>query len=62
MVGILGYVILTLDFVPDFIPGAGWVDDIAAVMGAVAYANDYVTPQIEGKAKRKMDSLTRWEN
>lgn len=34
LIGALGYVIMPLDFIPDYIPMAGWIDD-AAVLSAV---------------------------
>ena len=38
----LGYFILPLDLVPDFIPGAGFADDLAAIGAALAMAHLYI--------------------
>jgi len=35
LVGILGYVILPMDLVPDFLPGLGQLDDLAVVAGGL---------------------------
>lgn len=55
--GALGYFILPLDFLPDFIPGAGMVDDWGAVVAAVAYVATAITPEIKERAKAK---LSEW--
>lgn len=55
--GALGYFILPLDFLPDFIPGAGMVDDWGAVVAAVAYVATAITPDIKARAKAK---LSEW--
>lgn len=34
--GALAYVILPLDVIPDFLPGVGWMDDIAVLGAAMA--------------------------
>ncbi|MBQ6556644.1 MAG: DUF1232 domain-containing protein, partial [Bacteroidales bacterium] len=49
--GALGYFILPLDFLPDFLPGAGMVDDWGAVVAAVAYVATAITPEIKARAK-----------
>ena len=35
IVGILGYLILPTDLVPDFLPGLGQLDDLAVVLGGL---------------------------
>ena len=55
--GALGYFILPLDFLPDFLPGAGMVDDWGAVVAAVAYVATAITPEIKARAKAK---LSEW--
>ena len=47
----LGYFILPVDAVPDFIPGAGWLDDIATMGVAITSIGRYVTDDIRIKAK-----------
>ena len=49
--GALGYMILPLDLVPDFIPFAGLADDWAALVAAVAY----VATEIKARAKDKAE-------
>ena len=36
IVGALGYLILPIDIIPDFIPFVGWVDDAAVVASVLA--------------------------
>ena len=54
IVGALGYVILPLDLIPDFIPVAGFSDDLGAVVYAVGLVSDHITPDIDRKAKDKV--------
>lgn len=42
IVGALGYLILPADLVPDIIPGAGYGDDWAALVGALGTVAAYV--------------------
>ena len=50
IIGALGYFILPLDLVPDFIAGLGFTDDLASLLYALhtVYAN--ITPDIKQKA------------
>ena len=52
--GALGYFILPIDFIPDFIPVAGYTDDLAALLWAFYAVAKNVTPEIEAQAKRKL--------
>jgi len=54
IMGALGYFILPLDFLPDFFPGAGMVDDWGALVAAVAYVATAITPAIKEKARKKL--------
>ncbi len=47
----LGYFILPIDLIPDFIPGAGFVDDLAALTAALVMAQAYVDSNVKTKAK-----------
>ncbi len=47
----LGYFILPIDVVPDFIPGAGFVDDLAALTAALVMAQAYVDQDVKNRAK-----------
>ena len=52
--GALGYFILPIDFIPDFIPVAGYTDDLAALLWAFYAVAKNVTPEIETQAKKKL--------
>lgn len=60
-IGALGYLILPIDAVPDFIPGVGFGDDVVTMMAAITSIGRYVTADIkkraEERAHRFMDSL-----
>ena len=51
--GALGYMILPLDLIPDFIPVAGYADDFAAMMAAYSMIKANVTPGIKSQAEAK---------
>lgn len=50
----LGYFILPVDLVPDFIPGIGFTDDFAALFACYKTVKRNVTHEIRGKADVKM--------
>ena len=52
--GALGYFILPIDVIPDFIPVAGYTDDLAALMWAFYSVAKNVTPEFEAQAKKKL--------
>lgn len=49
--GALGYLILPIDLVPDYIIGLGFTDDLAAISFVLAQIEEYRTPSVERKAK-----------
>ncbi len=53
--GALGYMILPLDLVPDFLPFAGLADDWAALIAAVTYVTGAITPAIKARAREKTE-------
>ena len=53
IIGVLGYFILPIDLLPDFLPGTGFVDDLMAVLYVVKVINDSITPAIRAKAESK---------
>jgi uncharacterized membrane protein YkvA (DUF1232 family) len=57
IVGALGYFILPVDLIPDFIPVAGYTDDVAALTACIKTVMDNITPSIKKKALQK---LTDW--
>lgn len=52
--GALGYLILPVDLIPDFIPFAGLADDWAALVAAVAFVATSITPEIKARARVKL--------
>ena len=52
--GALGYFILPIDLIPDFIPFTGMADDWAALLAAIAYVSTAITPDIKAKARLKL--------
>lgn len=57
ILGALGYVLVPLDLIPDFIPVVGFSDDLAAVAFAVHAARAQITPAIQQKAEKKVFKL-----
>jgi len=53
IVGALGYLILPVDLIPDFIPVVGYADDFAAITAAYRMVKDSVTPSIREQATTK---------
>jgi len=41
IIGAIGYIILPIDLIPDFMPGIGYADDIASAAGVVAAVSRY---------------------
>ena len=52
--GALGYLILPVDMIPDFLPFAGLADDWAALLAAVTYVASAITPETKAKARLKL--------
>ncbi|MBE6199122.1 MAG: DUF1232 domain-containing protein [Rikenellaceae bacterium] len=52
--GALGYFILPTDLILDFIPLAGYSDDLAALLIALHAVAKNVTPEIKARAKAKL--------
>lgn len=57
--GALGYLILPLDAMPDFIPLFGIVDDISALMLTLKTLNKNLTQEIRDEARRETDRLLK---
>lgn len=53
----LGYFILPIDLVPDFIPGAGFADDLLAIGTALTMAHLYIDDNVILQARDKMRAL-----
>ena len=52
--GALGYFILPIDLLPDFLPFAGLADDSAALIAAVSYVATAITTTHKEKARKKL--------
>lgn len=52
--GALGYLILPLDLIPDFLPFSGMADDWGALLAAVTYVSTAITPDIKARAQLKL--------
>ncbi len=59
LLGSLGYLILPLDLVPDFIPGAGFVDDIALLGMVLANLDHLVTDDIRRRVQQRLPADLR---
>ncbi len=57
IVGALGYFILPVDLVPDFIAGLGYTDDLAVIAILMKHLKDNITPEIEARADAKIRDL-----
>ncbi len=57
IIGALGYFVLPLDGIPDFIAGLGYTDDFAVIALLIKHLKDSITPQIEEKADLKIKEL-----
>ena len=54
IIGALGYFIFPLDFIPDFIPIAGFSDDMTALVSALVAVALYIDEDTKSKAKAKL--------
>lgn len=54
IVGALGYFILPLDFIPDFLPITGFSDDITALLSVLVAVALYVDEETKAKAREKL--------
>ncbi|WP_259739728.1 DUF1232 domain-containing protein [Synechococcus sp. CS-205] len=57
MLAALTYLLLPLDLIPDFIPAAGFSDDLVALTALLGLTGRHLTPDIRARARRKLD---RW--
>lgn len=54
ILGALGYFILPLDLIPDFMPAIGFSDDLAALLLAFYKVRQCITPELKDKAEAKL--------
>ncbi|MEM8642394.1 MAG: YkvA family protein [Cyanobacteria bacterium P01_G01_bin.54] len=52
--GALAYFILPTDLIPDFVPVAGYGDDLATLAAAIAAVATAITPEIKAQARQKL--------
>ena len=57
IIGALGYFILPLDIMPDFIPMVGFTDDLSAILLALHAVWKNITPEIKAMAAAKASEL-----
>lgn len=56
IIGALGYFILPLDFISDFIPAIGFSDDMTALAAILVTVALYVDDEIKSKAKARLQT------
>lgn len=56
IMGALGYFILPLDLISDFIPLVGYSDDIAALLWAIKEVYVNITPDVKRQARARLSS------
>ena len=62
MLGALGYFILPVDIIPDFVPIAGFADDIAMLTVAVASVAIHIKEEHKNKAKDIINVINNFFN
>lgn len=58
----LTYLLVPVDMIPDFIPAAGFADDMVAVTALLGICSRHITPAIRERAQRRLEQwfpLTR---
>lgn len=54
IIGALGYFIFPFDLIPDFVPVAGYTDDLAALIWGIYSVSKNITPEVKLQAKEKL--------
>lgn len=54
IIGALGYLILPVDLLPDFLPALGYTDDLAALTLAILKVMGNITPEVKAMAKARV--------
>ena len=53
----LGYFVAPFDFLPDFMPFAGYTDDLSAILLATMMAQAYIDDEVKEKARQKLGAI-----
>jgi uncharacterized membrane protein YkvA (DUF1232 family) len=53
IIGALAYFIMPVDAVPDFIPAAGYTDDLGTLLAALGTVHMYITDDVKRQAQAK---------
>ncbi len=56
LVAALTYLIMPIDLMPDFIPVAGFSDDLVAITAVISLWSQHMNPSIRNRARRKLDA------
>lgn len=59
IIGVLGYLIMPIDLVPDLLPGVGFVDDLAAMGIVLASIENLITEEIRERAYKRLPLCLR---
>ncbi|WP_269622593.1 YkvA family protein [Prochlorococcus marinus] len=51
----LTYLIMPIDLMPDFIPIAGFSDDLVAITAVISLWSQHMNPEIRNRARMKLD-------
>ena len=57
MLAALTYLLIPTDLIPDFLPIAGFSDDLVALTAVIGLCSQHITPEIRLRAERR---LNRW--
>lgn len=57
IIGALGYFILPMDAIPDWLPGGGFADDYGALAAAIGMVAMHIKPEHAEKAQQMLNKL-----
>ena len=57
MLAALTYLIMPVDLLPDFVPVAGFSDDLVALTAVISLWSNHLTPQIKARALSKLNQI-----
>lgn len=58
IIGALLYLVLPIDVLPDYIPGIGFLDDVAVILAVVREVSKFAIPEIEKKLENKFYEIS----